>query len=61
MNKNQKTLIVGVGATGLAFAINKFSKKKINSFILGGSVLALTIGTYLYLDKKENSFTITIK
>jgi hypothetical protein len=60
MNKTTKTLIVGAGATGLAFTVYKLSKVKINPFILGGAVIIATIGSYMYFDKKEKTISFTI-
>jgi hypothetical protein len=60
MNKTTKTLLVGAGATGVAFAVHKFSKVKVNPYILGGAVIVATIGAYMYFDKKEETISITI-
>lgn len=60
MNKTTKTLLVGAGATGVAFAVHKFSKFKVNPYILGGAVIVATIGAYMYFDKKEETISITI-
>jgi hypothetical protein len=60
MNKTTKTLLVGAGATGVAFAVHKFSKLKVNPYILGGAVIVATIGAYMYFDKEEKTISITI-
>jgi hypothetical protein len=60
MNKTTKTLFVGAGATGVAFAVHKFSKVKVNPYILGGAVLIATIGAYMYFDKQEKTISVTI-
>jgi hypothetical protein len=60
MDKTTKTILVGVGTTGVAFAVHKFSKKKINPYILGGAVIVATIGAYMYFDKQEKTISITI-
>jgi hypothetical protein len=49
MNKTTKTLLVGAGATGVALAVHKFSKTKINPYILIGGVLIATIGAYMII------------
>jgi hypothetical protein len=60
MNKTTKTLLVGAGATGVALSVYKFSKNKINPYILGGAVLVATIGAYIYFDKQEKTISVTI-
>jgi hypothetical protein len=60
MNKTTKTLLVGAGATGVAFAVHKFSKLKVNPYVLGGAVLVATIGAYMYFDRQEKTISITI-
>jgi hypothetical protein len=60
MDKTTKTLLVGAGATGVAFAVHKFSKTKVNPYILGGAVLIATIGAYMYFDKQEKTISVTI-
>ena len=47
MDKTTKTLLVGAGVTGVAFAVHKLSKVKVNPYILGGAVIVATIGNSL--------------
>jgi hypothetical protein len=60
MDKTTKTLLVGAGATGVALTVHKYSKTKINPYILGGAVLVATIGAYMYFDNQEKTISITI-
>ena len=60
MDKTTKTLLVGAGATGVVFAVHKFSKVNVNPYILGGAVLIATIGAYMYFDKQEKTISLTI-
>jgi hypothetical protein len=61
MDKTTKTLLVGAGVTGVAFAVHKLSKVKVNPYILGGAVIVATIGAYMYFDKQEEkTISVTI-
>jgi hypothetical protein len=59
MDKTTKTLLVGAGVTGVAFAVHKLSKVKVNPYVLGGAVIIATISAYMYFDKKEKTISVT--